>query len=66
LPASGFSSNAFFFFGHPPCDFNALVLFFDFVVTHNNHPIFQESLTAKNPLFGSVLRSSGTQIQVTM
>jgi hypothetical protein len=43
------SPNALFFLGHPPCDFNALILFLDFMVAHNDHLISQESLTAKTP-----------------
>jgi hypothetical protein len=45
----GSSSDALFFFGHPLCDFNALILFLDFMITHNDHLISQESLTAKTP-----------------
>jgi hypothetical protein len=45
--AMGSSTDALFFFGHPPCDFNALTLFLDFMVTHNDHLISQESLAAK-------------------
>jgi hypothetical protein len=43
----GLSSDSLFFFGHPLCDFKALILFFDFVVTHNNHLIRKKRLTAK-------------------
>jgi hypothetical protein len=43
----GSSTDALFFFGHPPCDFNALTLFLDFMVTHNDHLNSQESLAAK-------------------